>query len=658
MKKILFFCTLFLSFIMCGNAKTFTIEETLKSSDPPLNSFTYNTEGPSMVYDFFDENGNFNSVYRSENTIYWSTFDSNLNMIKTRSWATLYDNSGLNAGQEIFFYGTGGAIYEDGYLYVLYQKPSYGTTSTERYTSNVLAVGKYDTNGDLVLLKEYQGQYLNANGMVGATGYGMDILYYTASSSMTIQNGVLTLFFGGNMYNGHQSSLIMYINTETLEHMSRIQDASLNTDYRHMYFTTASHSISHSLGQRIIKTSDGGYLLMEVGDAGATRGLMLSKIYLDHYTSDDDDFDYLNIATKRVVHFTEGGASSHGYNMTNQALGSLIEVDDGYLYIGAMDKVLSAAYGSAMNHPWDIFVQKYTKDFYTLENAEDMQMLDTEPRIVTGEKSEYNGVGRLYLTGDEVDYGMKWLTSLEDETIILIRASKLSDGNIIIVWEQEQTSNNSDEGIYPSGKTTTYYMVIDQDANVVKEATAIENVSLNNEEHYVEKNGFLYWTTTSGKTLSINKLNIYNAIESIEVNTTHVELEYTDTYQLQTTITPSDTTMDKTLTYISSNPSVATVSDTGLITAKYPGKTTITVTTKNNISKSIEVTVTGDVPYIKGDMNFDGEIQIIDFILGLRYFIGTYAKTEDLLYVYDMNENGKLEMIDAILILRRFLNTY
>ena len=53
-----------------------------------------------------------------------------------------------------------------------------------------------------------------------------------------------------------------------------------------------------------------------------------------------------------------------------------------------------------------------------------------------------------------------------------------------------------------------------------------------------------------------------------------------DTVQLTATVTPSDATK-KSVTWASSNASVATVSNTGLVTALVPGGTTITVTTTN-----------------------------------------------------------------------------
>ena len=78
---------------------------------------------------------------------------------KTRSWDMLYDDSGLDDMLDIFFQPFGGAVYDNGYLYVVYAKPASGDTSAERYEKNVLAVGKYDKDGNRVALQEYKGKY-------------------------------------------------------------------------------------------------------------------------------------------------------------------------------------------------------------------------------------------------------------------------------------------------------------------------------------------------------------------------------------------------------------------------------------------------------------------------------------------------------------------
>ena len=126
---------------------------------------------------------------------------------------------------------------------------------------------------------------------------------------------------------------------------------------------------------------------------------------------------------------------------------------------------------------------------------------------------------------------------------------------------------------------------------------------------------------------------------------------------LNASVMPTDTTMDKTLTYQISDPSIASVTEDGSIKGLKTGSTTIVITASNGISKTVNVNVITESDALKGDINLNGKIEVTDFVLGLRYFIGTYAKTEDLLYVYDMNNNGKKEMVDAILILRKFLNT-
>lgn len=68
------------------------------------------------------------------------------------------------------------------------------------------------------------------------------------------------------------------------------------------------------------------------------------------------------------------------------------------------------------------------------------------------------------------------------------------------------------------------------------------------------------------------------AIGSVSVNPTELNLYVDETQQLTATVLPENAA-NKNVTWTSSNPSVATVSETGLITALTPGTTTITVTT-------------------------------------------------------------------------------
>ena len=100
-------------------------------------------------------------------------------------------------------------------------------------------------------------------------------------------------------------------------------------------------------------------------------------------------------------------------------------------------------------------------------------------------------------------------------------------------------------------------------------------------------------TTTDGSNLSAScEVTSIIPITSVSLNKTTITLDIDDTYQLIGTITPNNATY-KTLSWSSSNPSVATVSSNGLVRPVSPGEVTITATTTDgtNLSASCQVTV-------------------------------------------------------------------
>lgn len=76
-----------------------------------------------------------------------------------------------------------------------------------------------------------------------------------------------------------------------------------------------------------------------------------------------------------------------------------------------------------------------------------------------------------------------------------------------------------------------------------------------------------------------------------------LDLTVGETAQLNIVIVPEDTTMDKTLTYVSDDEAVATVNRKGLITAVSSGNTVVTVSSVNGIQKRIEVVVNEPTTY-------------------------------------------------------------
>lgn len=86
--------------------------------------------------------------------------------------------------------------------------------------------------------------------------------------------------------------------------------------------------------------------------------------------------------------------------------------------------------------------------------------------------------------------------------------------------------------------------------------------------------------------------DIQNPVQEIDLNLDDDKLymKEGETRQLEATVKP-DNASDKTLTWVSENPDVASVSENGLVTANKAGVTIITVTASNGVQKQCVVTV-------------------------------------------------------------------
>jgi uncharacterized protein YjdB len=102
-------------------------------------------------------------------------------------------------------------------------------------------------------------------------------------------------------------------------------------------------------------------------------------------------------------------------------------------------------------------------------------------------------------------------------------------------------------------------------------------------------------TTADGyKTATCSVTVTRVAVTSVSLDKTSLFMEIGDTEQLTETITPSDA-FNKSVSWSSSNTSVATVSTTGLVTSVAEGSTTITVTTADGYkTATCSVTVTDE----------------------------------------------------------------
>ena len=89
------------------------------------------------------------------------------------------------------------------------------------------------------------------------------------------------------------------------------------------------------------------------------------------------------------------------------------------------------------------------------------------------------------------------------------------------------------------------------------------------------------------------KVTVYQPVTSISLNRSSLSMGALDTFQLTATVSPS-TAVNKDVTWFSSAPEIASVTDNGLVTALGKGKATITVKAADGsgVSRSCSVTVT------------------------------------------------------------------
>ena len=99
--------------------------------------------------------------------------------------------------------------------------------------------------------------------------------------------------------------------------------------------------------------------------------------------------------------------------------------------------------------------------------------------------------------------------------------------------------------------------------------------------------------TVNGKIASCS-ISVYeNPITGITLSDSTITLKEGYSYRINANVSPSDTSDDKTLTWTSSNPSIATVDSDGNVTAKKAGTAVITATSVNDVTAQCQVMVSG-----------------------------------------------------------------
>lgn len=430
--------------------------------------WTYSSETPTVV-NFWDSNDIFHVASYNEQILTINRFNADLSF-----------DSSITIENPYSYFGT--ICCDDSeHYYVVWAQ-----SDEEKENKVVTSLIKYDYSGNELGRCEMKGYDCDPYGEwahVSGQDFGTMIPFKSGNCKLAYANGVICCNYARKMYSGHQSNFVFFVNTETMERLYE----NNNVPY-----------CSHSFDQDVIATSDGGYLVANHGDAN-DRGFEIAKI---NYKTDEKTS--ISYQEKCIFHFREGANRDHGYNETYAQLGGLCETDNTYVLCGSSEKTLSfdtaptnQAY-CGHSEARDLFVQILKKDFYGYI-GENMYFAKGVTRVGAGTKPE-TSLTNLYLDGNEVDYGVIWLTELDEEHYVCNpKVVSVDDGKFVVIWEELSYNELTGE---------SYYEVLDESGNIVVEKTRIPNTYLMGNTPLTYHNECIYWTTNDENGQRIHQMDV------------------------------------------------------------------------------------------------------------------------------------------------------
>lgn len=341
---------------------------------------------------------------------------------------------------------------------------------------------KYDPNGEKVAELSLTGE--ESCSYSGAT-WGTNTPFYAGSCDMAISNGILAVNFGRKMISGSQSNMVIYADTSD---MHRVYGSTVYT--------------SHSFDQRVYGTSSGSFIAINQGDASkrAFRITEVSKFQdnVGYFLPNDDDFC--------TYHFREGVSGTSGYFETFAQIGGLAELPDAYVFAASSERELSLAQAPASaNGARDLFIQILKHDFHDHKNPEelaDKYAVEGEVRTPTGEKPA-NPTTSLWLTGDEVNYGIIYITAYdEDHYAANPKVFAIKDDIFGLLWEKRTYGETG-----ASADAEVWFSMMKTDGTVVREPVRVPGCMLAADTDPVVNSGYIWWASQDRYGSYLNELS-------------------------------------------------------------------------------------------------------------------------------------------------------
>ena len=237
----------------------------------------------------------------------------------------------------------------------------------------------------------------------------------------------------------------------------------------------------------------------------------------------------------------------------------------------------------------------------TLENAYPME--DSVGKVLSDPNQIFDFTVNINLYGSKTPVSYE-VTAEKDEN------STLGDSDVRIYLEKSSDGTNYNAVSQPSG-----YIPMGDADEFGAQATEMLLDRGNTTDTVTYNYRLRMWVGSnyqvSGEERHFTlKVNVYGndgvnvEVNGVELDKSSATVKLTNSLQLNASTTPASPS-DKTITWTSSDPRIATVTNTGLVETKGVGTTTITATASNGKSASASIKVEVDNPNITGAYTYN-----------------------------------------------------
>ncbi len=495
--------------------------------------------------------------------------------------------------------------------------------SRDSYTNGVTITGLTEGTSTLTLSYSYDDN--------GTTKYA------TASCLITVSNGGSS---GGDDVPATSGSVTIDSST-----------TGLTTSDEENTLTSGSFSFKAKAkifnSEKVWLTKDSGYLY------NTTNFGKIKKVTLNYASGGSDSaYQHLSFGTSQISGYTT--TATNGTTFTNSSGGSSNSFtptgDYGYFNLSVSNKNLQLSsivieyQGSGSSGDEDItlsyievsdMTQAYeVGDTFSFDGVCTAYYDGKDPAIVTPtsvSSPDMSTAGNKTVT---VSYTEGGVTETVDYIIYLTEPVITLD---YIVVSGQTTSYEVGDTFSFDGTCTAYYS---DDSHKVVTPTSVTTPNMSTAGNKTVTVTYTEGGVTETTNYSITVTNKTVAVTGVSLNTNSLSLEEGETKTLTATISPSNAT-NQNVSWESSDESVATVSNSGLVTAISEGEATITVTTEDGYKyDECDVTVTASSivpPTPTSDYSLTSGSPYINGVPYKMYFYNTNKSSN---YYFTGNMNG------------------